>query len=208
MVCRRRSLRKRAAQLRSSMAVGGGVQAGVAGLGTVRRAALHQRLLVAALSSRQRCLRRHAGRRLRRQYPPRPDLGQCAGHGRAHELNAGYYASVPLRLPQLPVLAIPSDTVGLGGRRGPAAELPDDRAGRLLPVASQLHPRCVALPLLHAQHELGQSRRATSKPTACSAIACMDGAPWPVLRQPRQLSADHGLGLQRVLRALLDSCGP
>ncbi len=50
-------------------------------------------------------------------------------------------------------------SVGLCRWRWPAAELPDDRPGRLLPVAGQLYPRCVALPLLHAQHELGQDGR-------------------------------------------------
>ena len=55
-----------------------GSRHGHAGRASAQSASLAARLGVPG----RRCLRRHAGRRLRRQYPSRPDLGQCSDHGR------------------------------------------------------------------------------------------------------------------------------
>ena len=76
----------------------------------------------------------------------------------AHELNGVYYSANSTGSADSNSRRwLSGEPVGLCCGRGSAAELPDDRPGRLLPVAGQLHPGCVALPLLHAQLELGQS---------------------------------------------------
>ena len=98
-------------------------------------------------------------RRYRRQHPPRPDLGQRSGHGRGARgqcqlLQHRQQVPTPLR-----AAGHPSDQWGWAVGAGLRLNFPMIAQGDYFQVAGQLHPGCVALPLLHAEHELGQGRR-------------------------------------------------
>ena len=101
--------------------------------------------------------------------------------------------------------------MGLCRRRRLALELPDDRPGRLLPVAGQLHPGRATLPVLHAQYELGQGERRQRNLRRSKRLRVRRNWQRYTGRSGDLhdgLPADHRLGRQRLLRTLLDSCSP
>ena len=209
MVCRRRSLRKRAAQTQIINQDAGRVQAGVAGLGTVTPGSLHQSTAGGAARA---CPGNGAyGGMQSGDYVGNIRLDQTWGSAQvmaaAHELNAGVLRQSAAGADATPGAGHPSNQWGYAVGAGLRLNFPMIAQGDYF--QSQVNYTQGALRYLFFTPNTNWGKVEGTNETFGVLSDCVYGGDTGRGGDDDdRLSADHGLGLQRVLRTLLDSCGP